>query len=285
MPTVLCCSFFECFFFVFFCFCVHYNCTLFFFVSRSWIRVVWRNIIKTFRCQIDVFESHLRSQFLEKKKKSLFLVFLFPGLDFGLESSAEESFDVVMDDLSFNFNSVSANRGSSLFKFASFKHSTSKEKLDNGVIPLEYIIEELEDGMVGSADAARKRVAEDEEEEEAAPSFRNKKALPKRNAKKKREEFSDDDDDMIDEEEDVDEDDAALTDGKRNASTGATSGAGGGGKHYVDITEYLCLPQSDAAVKLGLPGLKKKKKRLQNSHFFFFSFHPEQKMEGICQDP
>ena len=25
------------------------------------------------------------------------------------------------------------------------------------------------------------------------------------------------------------------------------------GKNIVDITEYLCLPQSDAAVKLGLP--------------------------------
>jgi hypothetical protein len=34
---------------------------------------------------------------------------------------------------------------------------------------------------------------------------------------------------------------------------GAAGGSKNGSKQHVDITEYLCLPQSDAAVKLGLP--------------------------------
>jgi hypothetical protein len=170
-----------------------------------------------------------------------------------------------MEELSFNFNSPN-NRGSSLFKFASFKHSNSKEKLESGggLIPLEYIVEQLDDEIAQIPIAPR-----------LLPSTSSnvsgeKKALPKRQAKKKkREDFSDEEDDEVDEEEPVDEED----DDRRSTR----------GKQHVDITEYLCLPQSDAAVKLGLPGIRKQK----HGNVFLSSicsFYAEQAMEGVCQD-
>ncbi len=158
-----------------------------------------------------------------------------------------------MEELSFNFNSPN-NRGSSLFKFASFKHSNSKEKLESGggLIPLEYIVEQLDDEIAQIPVAPRLLPST------STNASGEKKALPKRQAKKKkREDFSDEEDDEVDEEEPVDEED----DDRRSTR----------GKQHVDITEYLCLPQSDAAVKLGLPGMRKQKHRdvFKECVFFF----------------
>lgn len=161
-----------------------------------------------------------------------------------------------MDDLSFSFTNPSgANRGSSLFKFASFKHSLSKEKLEGaGVIPLEYIVEELEGELAASHAGAEAKVeVPDVVDSRSSSSTNKKKALPKRQSKKKkREEYSDEEDDLGDDDEDVESD----------GGEGGAKRGGGGGKHFVDITEYLCLPQSDAAVKLGLPGERATKKEM-----------------------
>jgi len=208
---------------------------LFFFVALP--RLVLKLVILAFvfiiRLRSSSFLQETRKKKKKKKKYSL------------LPTTGGQ---VAMDDLSFSFtNQSGANRGSSLFKFASFKHSLSKEKMESsGVIPLEYIVEELEGELAASQGGAEaKPEVPDMLDLRGSAGTGKKKALPKRQTKKKkREEYSDEEDDAGDDDEEVE-----------SEGEGGTKRGGGGGKHFVDITEYLCLPQSDAAAKLGLPGV------------------------------
>ncbi len=92
---------------------------------------------------------------------------------------------------------------------------------------------------------------------------------PRLNKKRDREYDSDEQDELEEDDEELEEEEE--DDEPRGVSRGApfflfvcllavaeAGGRAGGGskngsKQHVDITEYLCLPQSDAAVKLGLP--------------------------------
>lgn len=65
--------------------------------------------------------------------------------------------------------------------------------------------------------------------------------------KRERVEEADEEDDEME-----DEDDDEVVDDDEGSSSPRPAGTSGK-RHFVDITEYLCLPQSDAATKLGLP--------------------------------
>ena len=117
---------------------------------------------------------------------------------------------------------------------------------DGGLIPLEYIVEELEDEIVQHA-----------VESSSSSSLGKRERRPSKKATVKRErDLSDEEDDGGDDG-DEEEEEEEQRGGKGSAvgreQTGGGGGGGGGGKTVVDITEYLNLPQSDAAAKLGLP--------------------------------
>lgn len=146
-------------------------------------------------------------------------------------------------DSDFSFLKTGTSAGSSIWNFHhGFKSNSSLTKMsalapqESSMIPLHYI-EEVDDAPEDNF--LDRNDDEYVEEPKPAPSSTNAKTT---RAKRPR-----DDDDLFEAEEEEEEEAPAEPEEEEKVPRNAR------GRQIVDITEYLCLPQSDAAVKLGLP--------------------------------
>lgn len=148
--------------------------------------------------------------------------------------ATESNFTSGVMDQEFSFLKPQVSIGSSIWNF---NQGLSKNPLiENQTIPLQFIEE----------------VGEGEEEQQQPLEVNNNHIDNQYNLEvedyayqvnhhgKRGREYSEDEDVEEEEMEDFDEEEEVTKRKKKGAK-------------HVDITEYLCLPQSDAAIKLGLP--------------------------------